>query len=357
MKPNPTSIVTTSQRKDDHIRINLEENVAFDSLKTGFADLFFEHCALPELDLAAIDTRQTLFGKTLQVPLLISSMTGGTVAAQQINRVLAIAAAQSGIAMGLGSMRVILEDPTAARSFQLRDVAPDILLFANIGAIQLNYGCQPQDCLRLVELVEANGLILHLNPLQEAVQPEGDTNFSALLPKIATVCELLARHNIPVIAKEVGWGFSPRCCTQLANAGVQALDVAGAGGTSWSQVERHRAQTFQQASVAAAFADWGIPTTTAVRFARNAAPQVPIFASGGLQNGLDAAKSIALGATLAGFAGPLLKAAVISSTAVSQTIDTFITQLRVAMFCAGAADLASLRQTRLLSRHELYTLT
>ncbi len=335
------------QRKSDHIRINLEENVGFNHLTTGFENYHFLHQALPNLDLANIDTAMTLFGKTLQAPILISSMTGGTEQAQLINRILAEAAEISGIAMGLGSQRAAIEDEALVDSFWVRPVAPNILLFANLGAIQLNYGYGIKQCQRAVDMVEADALILHFNPLQEAVQPEGDTQFSGLLHKVEQVC---AKLPVPVIAKEVGWGFSKDTVQQLSKAGVAAIDVAGAGGTSWSQVEMYRATNEIQRRVAATFVDWGIPTSEAILAAKQAAPNLPVIASGGLGNGLDIAKSIALGAIMGGMAGPFLKAAVKSLDAVLEEIEIVKKELQIAMFCTGLDSIASLQHTKRLSK-------
>src|SRR5690606_6813063 len=201
----------------------------FKKLTTGLEKYFFLHEALPEIDLAEVDTSTAVWGKTLKTPLLISSMTGGTAEARTINRHLAAGAQAAGIAMGLGSMRAVVEDRSLADTYQVRDVAPDILLFANLGAVQLNYGYGLDECQLLVDLIEADALILHFNALQEAVQPEGDGNFAGLLPKIEQICRQLP---VPVIAKEVGWGFAGKTARQLADAGVAAIDVAGAGGTS-----------------------------------------------------------------------------------------------------------------------------
>lgn len=333
------------RRKADHIRINLEEDVAFKKLTSGLENYFFMHQALPEINLAQVDTSLQLFGKTLKTPLLISSMTGGTSKAREINRTLAAAAQQAGLAMGLGSQRAAIEDSTLAETYHVRDVAPDILLFANIGAVQLNYGYGLDQCRRAVEMCGADALILHFNALQEAVQPEGDGNFAELLPKIAAVCRQL---SVPVIAKEVGWGFSREAATMLAEAGVAAIDVAGAGGTSWSQVEMYRAPTARLARVAGAFIDWGIPTAVSIQYCRQAAPALPIFASGGINNGIDVAKSIALGASIVGLAGHFLRAADADGSAgVVELAETLTDELRVAMFCAGAADLTALAATPL----------
>lgn len=339
-----TRAALTERRKDDHIRINLDEDVQFPRVTTGLERLRFMHQALPELDLEAVDTRTTVFGKSLSSPLLISSMTGGTERARQINLTLAEAARSAGIALGLGSLRAALEDPALAPTYDVRRVAPNILLFANLGAVQLNYGYGLEQCQRAVDMVGADALILHFNALQEAVQPEGDSRFSGLLARVEAICRGL---EVPVIAKEVGWGFSPQAARQLADAGVAAIDVAGSGGTSWSEVEYHRAPTAQHANVARAFADWGIPTADSLRYVREAAPGLLVFASGGLRDGVDIAKCIALGAELGGMAGPFLQAAAQSVDAVNKLIWELSTQLRVAMFAAGAANIAALKQTPL----------
>jgi isopentenyl-diphosphate delta-isomerase len=336
------------QRKADHIRINLEEDVGFDRLTTGLEGYRFIHQALPELNLAEIDLNTSFFGKPLKAPLLISSMTGGTERAYIINRSLAAAAQEAGIAMGLGSMRAALEDTSLAQSFLVvRSVAPDIFLLANLGAVQLNYGYTADHCRRAVEMVEADALFLHLNALQEALQPEGDTNFAGLLDKIEAVCKSL---HVPVVAKEVGWGISEDMSRRLADVGIAAIDVAGAGGTSWSQVEMYRAASDARRRVAATFRDWGIPTAESIRMVRRGAPHLPIVASGGLRNGLEVAKTIALGAHLAGMAGPFLKAAVVSTEAVLETVAVIVSELRTTMFCVNAASLDKLRATPYLVR-------
>lgn len=342
---NPASPEIHERRKADHIRINLEEDVSFKQLTTGFESYFFLHQALPELNLDHIQTGVQLFGRRLKTPLLISSMTGGTARAHKINLTLAEGAQEAGIAMGLGSQRAAIEDPALESSYQVRAVAPDILLFANLGAVQLNYSYGVEQCRRAVDMIEADALILHFNALQEAVQPEGDSDFSGLLQAVEKVCRDL---DVPVIAKEVGWGFSREAARQLADAGVAAIDVAGAGGTSWSQVEMYRAPTARHARVAGAFIDWGIPTATSIQLCRKGAPNLPIFASGGIKDGIDVAKSIALGATLAGLAGDFLRAAdEFGAQGVVELAGAITDELRVAMFCSGAADLDALRQTRL----------
>lgn len=350
MVGDPNSPEIHEKRKADHIRINLEEDVAFRSLTTGFEEYFFLHKALPELDLADVDTGRELFGKELKTPLLISSMTGGTARARQINRTLAQGAQAAGLAMGLGSQRAAIEDESLEDTYHVRDVAPDILLFANLGAVQLNYGYGVDECRRAVEMAGADALILHFNALQEAVQPEGDGDFSSLLPKVEDLC---SKMEVPVIAKEVGWGFAEETARQLADAGVGAIDVAGAGGTSWSQVEMHRAPTARLARVAGAFIEWGIPTAISIQLCRRGAPSLPIFASGGIKSGIDVAKSIALGASVVGLAGDFLRAADNAGTdGVVELAGAITDELRVTMFCSGARTLEKLGQTPLYRSYD-----
>lgn len=332
------------QRKADHIRINLDQDVS-SSLTTGLERYHFIHQAVPELDLAQVDTATTLLGKRLSAPLLISSMTGGTPRAREINQRLARAAQAYGIAMGVGSQRAGLFHPELAETFRVRDVAPNILLLANLGAVQLNYGYDVEHCREAVDMIGADALILHLNPLQEAVQPEGNTNFSGLLDKIEAICRML---GVPVIAKEVGWGISEQAARQLASAGIAAIDVAGGGGTSWSEVEKRRATSPAQRRIAGRFRDWGIPTAESILMAKRGAPHLPIIASGGLHGGVDAAKCIALGACAAGIARPFLKAAAQSDEAAGEAVSETIVELRIAMFAAGVASLEALRPTLLL---------
>lgn len=322
-------------RKTDHIRINFENDVR-SGIDTGLKRYRFIHRALPELDLDEIDMSQDLFGRKLKAPILISSMTGGAMEAANINQVLAQAAQHTGIAIGVGSQRAAIELPELSATFQIRDFAPDVLLFANLGAVQLNYGYGVEQCLKAVDMIGADALVLHLNALQEALQPDGDTRFAGLLEKIRMVCREIP---VPVIVKEVGWGFSQADARELLAAGVAAIDVAGAGGTSWSQVEMHRARDENQARLASAFIDWGIPTSQAILNVRQAAPDMLIIASGGLRTGMDIAKCLALGAKLGGIAAPFLKAAVTSLDATIQTIETIRQEIQICMFAAGVANL------------------
>jgi isopentenyl-diphosphate Delta-isomerase len=338
------------RRKADHIRINVEEDVDGKGVSAGFDQWRFLHCALPELDLKQVDTRTELFGRALGAPLLISCMTGGTEEAGRINARLAEVAQHLRLPMGLGSGRVLLEHPEALGTFQVRLTAPDVPVLANLGAVQLNRGVTVEDCRRLLDRLQADALVLHLNPLQEALQPEGDTDFAGLLARIEQLCRQLER---PVVVKEVGWGLAPDLVVRLLAAGVAAVDVAGAGGTSWSEVESHRMREPWRSRVAHAFAGWGIPTAEAVRLARIAAPEGRIFASGGLRDGLDVAKAIALGADLAGMAGPFLRAAVVGAGEAHDLAREVVEELRIAMFCVGARTLGELRCCRLVGDQDV----
>jgi len=331
---------TTEARKRDHIDVVLGKDVGAKGITTGFERFAFEHCALPGLSLDDIDLSTEIFSRTLRAPFLISSMTGGAEPARDINLKLAGAAQALGIAMGLGSQRAGIERPELADTYRVRSVAPDILLFANLGAVQLNYGYGIDEARRAVDMIEADALILHLNPLQEAVQSGGDRDWRGLLSKIESIAGALP---VPLVVKEVGNGISGAVAKTLIDAGVAAIDVAGAGGTSWSEVEAHRQSDPSVQRVAHSFAGWGIPTSLALSDVVRAAPGVPVFASGGLRSGIDAAKAIRLGASLCGAAAPVLGSATDTAEAVFDTMSVFIEELRIACFCTGSSDLAALR--------------
>jgi isopentenyl-diphosphate Delta-isomerase len=332
-------------RKSEHIHINLKEDVQHE-LTNGLEKYVYIHDALPEINLREIDLSLHIFNKRLDAPILVSSMTGGTVGSRQINQILAEAAQQANIALGVGSQRAAIEDPGLVDTFQIRKYAPDILLFSNLGAVQLNYGYSLEHCQRAVDMIEADGLFLHLNPLQEALQPEGNTNFKGLLKKIEIICRTLP---VPVIVKEVGWGISEKVAHQLVNAGVSGIDVAGAGGTSWSQVEMYRATNEIQAQIASSFRRWGIPTSESILQVRKANSDILVFASGGLTNGLDIAKCITLGAEMGGMAGPFLKAASRSLADVVQLINKTSFEIQICMFAAGAINLSELKKLPLVA--------
>ncbi len=329
----------TEERKARHIDIVLEENVA-STLDVGFSAIRLRHDALPEIALADVDIRTTFLGKALRAPFVISSMTGGTPRAAAINRNLALGAEAAGIALGLGSQRAALEDRRLTATYDVRRYAPNIPIYANLGAVQLNYGVTVDDTRRAVEEIQADGLYLHLNPLQEAVQRGGDTDFRGLAAKIGEVVRTL---GVPVLVKGVGSGLSVRTARRLLELGVAAIDVAGAGGTSWARVEGRRSGDKLRERVGESFAGWGYPTAPAVVALRRAFPEAIIVASGGLRTGVDAAKSLAIGADLAGFALPFLQAANESAEAVHDLCAVLIDELRIACFASGSSSLAELR--------------
>ncbi len=337
---------STSDRKLDHVRIVLAGGVA-SGQRTGFEDYAFIHRALPELDLQDISLAGSFLGHPFEAPLLISAMTGGASGLGTINRHLAEAAEARRITLAVGSQRAMLDSPSLTSTFDLRSVAPNIMLLANLGAVQLNYGYGVAECQRAVELIGADALVLHLNPLQEALQPEGNTCWRGLLKRIEACAAALP---VPLIVKEVGWGLSAEVARQLVDAGVAAIDVAGAGGTSWSEVEKQRSTTAHRREVAATFASWGIPTARCLQAVLAALPHTPVIASGGLRDGVDIAKALAMGAQLAGLAAPFLAPASQSAEAVIERLDVLLDTLRIAMFAIGVPDLASLRGTPALVR-------
>jgi isopentenyl-diphosphate Delta-isomerase len=340
---------TIEERKLDHVRIVLREDVVAKGIMTGFADYHLPHTALPDLDLAEIDMRIRFLGKTIDAPLLISSMTGGALEAERINLALAEAAEYMNIAIGVGSQRAAVVDERLAYTYQVRRVAPTIPLLANIGAVQLNYGFGVEACRRAVDMIEADALILHFNPLQEATQPEGDVNFKGLLGRIEEVCRALP---VPVVAKEVGNGISGADARRLHNVGVQIIDVAGAGGTSWSEVERYRQISNYRARVAGSFAGWGISTAEAIIQVRAVLPNISLIGSGGIRSGIDIAKALALGADLAGVAAPALNPAVgeRGAAAVTEILQAYLDELRIAMFCTNCANVHALQHVP-ISQH------
>ena len=341
----------TPNRKLNHLRASLERDVSFPHLTTGLARHRFLHRALPEINWDDVDPRCSFLGHSLHAPLLISSMTGGAessgdLSPKEINLRLAEVAQTFRLALGVGSQRAIFEHADLVHTYQVRRAAPDILLLANLGAVQLNYGYSLAECQHAVEMIEADALILHLNPLQEYFQPHGNLNFSGLLNKIEAISRVL---EVPVVVKEVGWGISSFVAQQLSQAGVAAIDVAGSGGTSWVEVEGGLSADPIKQRVANTFSDWGIPTADAVTAVRKVLPHFPLIASGGIRSGLDVAKVTALGADLVGIAGPLLTAAHTSLTQLSSLIEQLLQELKLAMFVTGSATLSDLRRPGLLS--------
>ncbi len=334
----------TQIRKADHLQVCLEDQVQ-SQITTGLEHYRFIHDCLPELDWADLTIGTQFFNKALRAPFLISSMTGGTDLAKTINFRLAEIAQTYGLAMGVGSQRVAIERPDLSESFKIRKLAPNALLFANIGAVQLNYGYGLDECKKAIDLLEADALILHLNPLQEAVQTRGDRNFTSLFDQIEILCESLP---IPVIGKEVGNGISGKMAKRLIDCGVRAIDVAGAGGTSWAKVEGGRAIDARQKRLGETFGNWGIPTADCILQVRQVSKTIPLIASGGIRNGLEAAKCLALGADLVGLALPFLKAANESEFALQSLTEILIDELKTVLFCTGNRDLESFLRSEAL---------
>jgi isopentenyl-diphosphate delta-isomerase len=337
-----------SQRKLDHIDLCLHEDVSMGGNPTGFDRFAFIPEALPELAPEDISLATTFLGRSLSAPILISSMTGGPARGENINRHLAEAAQALGLPMAVGSQRIIFEHPEALASFKAaRAAGPDIFLLGNLGAVQLNYGFDAARIAEAVAAIGADGVFLHLNALQELVQPGGDTNFRGLLDRIEAAARALP---FPLLVKEVGCGISPATARRLAARGVAAIDVSGAGGTSWAKIEAQRTNEPAQRTLGELFGNWGLPTTVALQGCREALPDFPLIASGGVRNGLDIAKAIALGADLVGMAMPLLAPATRSGADVTATLQQLMTELRATMFLIGVPDIATLRQSRHLLR-------
>ena len=336
-----------ARRKDEHLDLALGQRGG----RSPFAALRFQHCALPELDLDAIDLSTAFLGVPLRAPFVISAMTGGPARGAAINRNLAEAAEVLGIPLAVGSQRVAIEGGgSCGIDLSLRRVARTVPLWANLGAAQLVAGYGIDEARRAVEMIGADALILHLNPLQEAIQPRGDRRWHGVLAAIAA---LVPRLGVPIIVKEVGYGISAPVARHLAEAGVAAIDVAGAGGTAWAAIEAERATCDSDRAIGMAFAEWGIPTPEALQAVRDACPGLPLIGSGGVRDGVDAAKAIRLGADLVGQAGAVLGAAMVSTDAVLAHFGVMLQQLRIACFCTGSRDLAALRAAPILHAHPL----
>ncbi|MBU5594737.1 type 2 isopentenyl-diphosphate Delta-isomerase [Amphibacillus sp. MSJ-3] len=331
-----------NKRKAEHITLCLTDQVMGEGITSGMESVRLIHNALPEIDFNKISLSTTFFGQEMATPFLISSMTGGSEEATKINRNLAIAAQERGWVFALGSTRALLENDAYNDSFQVRKYAPTTPIIANLGAVQLNYGFSIEQCQKIIDLTEASALVLHLNTIQEVIQTNGDTNFEKLLPKIEQLAKTL---DVPLGIKEVGWGIDGKSAQRLANVGIQFIDVAGAGGTSWSQVEKLRSNDPIRKQAAEAFVDWGISTVESLVTVRKIVDDTAVFASGGMKTGVDAAKAIALGADFVGFARSLLQDAIESADAVIEVLATRELELQMAMFGLGIATIEDLKQT------------
>jgi isopentenyl-diphosphate delta-isomerase len=349
----------TSSRKQQHVHISLTKDVAFRTKSSGFDRWDFLHNALPELNLTDVDPSTVFLQKKIALPFIISGMTGGYAKAEQINRQLAEVCVQKNIALGVGSQRQASENGRYHRSFSVvRETAPDIPIFGNIGATEIAHLRDTSPILRLIDLIQADGFAIHLNPLQELLQPEGDTNFRGVLNGI----ELLVKSiHVPLIVKEVGAGISADVARRLIDAGVKIIDIAGAGGTSWAGIEIVRSKIGNgtvkkeiKSSNAEMFWDWGIPTVDALRSVcplKSESPSLKVIASGGISNGIDCAKSFALGADYAGSALPILQALARGGTkAVLGLINQWEWELKSVMFLTGARSIPDLQKQILYTR-------
>ncbi len=352
----------TSSRKQQHVEITLSKDVSFRGKTSGFERYDFIHNALPEIDFAEVDPSTSFLGKPVALPILISSMTGGYKDALRINRGLAEACGEKNLAMGVGSQRQAIEDALFHRTYSIvREVAPQIPLFGNIGASEVARLRDVSPIRRLADLIRADGFAVHLNPLQEFLQPEGDPRFRGVLRGI----EMLVRDlGLPIIVKEIGAGISASVARRLADAGVRYVDVAGAGGTSWAGVEILRRNGAQprgkpqrtQRDYAPVFWDWGIPTAEALRqTSALASRSLSVIASGGLANGLDVAKAIALGASMTGVARPLLKALERGGPkGILEELKVWEMELKGALFLTGSRTLTELRRQKLILKDSVH---
>jgi len=339
-------------RKDSHLSLCLEEEVEFRSDDgNGFASLRFDHDALPEIDRADVRTGIELLGKKVAAPIVVGAMTGGTPRAGELNRRLALAAAACQVGFALGSQRKMLQDPSTRGSFAVREAAPDLpLLFGNVGAVQLNYGVGPRELRQLVEGVGCDAFFFHLNPLQEAIQPEGQTRFAGLVSRLRAV---VPEMGVPVLLKEVGSGISETTARKIRGLPVAGVETAGTGGTSWSHIESLRTADPVQRGTGERFARWGIPTAESVAVCRRLLPDRVVIASGGVRSGIEVAKALALGADAVALSLPLLRAAERSVETAVEALKRVIEELRTAMFLTGCRTVGELAQRQLVRARDL----
>jgi isopentenyl-diphosphate delta-isomerase len=337
-----------TKRKNEHIRICLEKNVMARKVTTGFEDIKFVHRALPEIEKRDIDTSTMVFNHRFAAPLIVGALTGGTTEAEEINANIAEAVEELGLGMGVGSQRIALENRKLSKTFTVaREKAPTAFLLANLGAPQLVKGYGVREARKAVEMIDANALVIHLNPLQETIQPEGEPNYRGVIEKIREIAQNL---EVPVIVKETGAGIAKEEAKKLEAVGVKGIDVSGVGGTSFAAVEYYRAEQtknkFQQ-KLGDDFWDWGIPTAAAIVEVSKTV-QIPVIASGGIRNGIHIAKALALGASLTSISTPILHSAVEGVEKVKETLSFFIKELKNTMFLVGASSIEELRTVPVL---------
>lgn len=336
--PGKTS---SPEDKGEHIRLCLENDME-SGLSNGFGKYRLINQPLPEISFGSVDTTCKFLGKDISAPFVISPLTGGSSLSKIINTNLAKAAQDLGVVLSVGSQRLALDNPDLAATYQVREAAPDIPIMANLGAVYLNYGYGLDDCEAAVKMIDADALCLYLNPMQKILQGAINLDFEGLVDKIAHLCRHL---SVPVVVKEVGFGLSPKAAELLAEAGVTCLDIAGAGGTSWAKITRQMKKSVW-GQTGACFDDWGTPTAEALVSVRQAVENTQLIASGGIRNGLDMAKALALGADYAGMALPLLRPAKQSADAVKSRIESVVHELRIAMLCSGVKTLEDFKKAR-----------
>jgi isopentenyl-diphosphate delta-isomerase len=350
---SPSDIEVIKQRKREGIVIPLTRNVQAKESSTYLEYVKLIHNALPEIDFDAVDTSQKFLGHNFKAPIIIDSMTGGTPEATKINSRLSIAAEKFGLGMGLGSQRAGLLSSELAETYSIaRSNAPNAFLVANIGGAQLSKGLKIKDIKNMIQMIEADALVVHLNPLQELIQPEGEPKYKGVLSKIKEIC---SNFDIPIIVKEVGAGISMDVAKRLQSAGVSAINVAGSGGTSWAGVEKLRAETAHDSNkinLGELFWDWGIPTAVSLIEVRKSV-KIPVIASGGIRNGLEIAKCVTLGANMCGMAFPFLRHASKSLESLYEFTSRTLIELRSAMFLVGSKNINQLGKTRFMVTGEL----
>jgi isopentenyl-diphosphate delta-isomerase len=350
---SPSDIEVIKQRKREGIVIPLTRNVQAKESSTYLEYVKLIHNALPEIDFDAVDTSQKFLGHNFKAPIIIDSMTGGTPEATKINSRLSLAAEKFGLGMGLGSQRAGLLSSELAETYSIaRSNAPNAFLVANIGGAQLSKGLKIKDIKNMIQMIEADALVVHLNPLQELIQPEGEPKYKGVLSKIKEIC---SNFDIPIIVKEVGAGISMDVAKRLQSAGVSAINVAGSGGTSWAGVEKLRAETAHDSNkinLGELFWDWGIPTAVSLIEVRKSV-KIPVIASGGIRNGLEIAKCVTLGANMCGMAFPFLRHASKSLESLYEFTSRTLIELRSAMFLVGSKNINQLGKTRFMVTGEL----
>ncbi len=341
METEQSTLHSTSGRKLDHINLCRDVNVESKSRSNGFDQWRFDPTALPELDSSTINTQTQLLNRTFSSPMHITGMTGGVEKASIINQRLAAAAQKYNIPMGIGSQRIAIKDPSTATSFQVKQQYPDIFLIGNLGIYQLCEKDGVSQALKAITSIQADALAIHINVLQEQIQPEGDKNLNKPFQQLENLCQ---QSPVPIIVKEVGCGIDPKTAAKIWNTGVSCIDLGGVGGTSWGYIEGLRSSKTIHKRLGETFRDWGIPTAEALTRNIKIFPDNQYTATGGIRSGIEVAKCVALGAKTAGIGLPLFKAALIGETELFDEIEAFIAELKITMLLTNSQKLSDLKQ-------------